>query len=124
MGFNKKTTISSDKILTVIGKDTLITGTLHGSGPLRIDGRVEGEVNVDGDIIIGKDAKIEAQVKGTNIQVAGKITGNVEATGKLEILASGIIDGDVKVHTMQVDDGAVLRGNCSMQRTTEKKEKK
>ena len=118
MGF-KKATIATEKILTIIGKETRITGTLHGSGPVRIDGHVEGEINIDGDIIIGSEAVIEAKVKGNHIQVAGKIIGNVEATGKLEILASGIIEGDVNVHTMQVEDGAILRGSCSMQRTTE-----
>ena len=120
MGF-KKAAIGTDKILTIIGKDTRITGTLHSSGPIRIDGHVEGEVNIDGDIIIGREAVLEAKIKCNHIQVAGKIIGNVEATGKLEILSSGIIEGDVNVHTMQVEDGAILRGICSMLRTTELK---
>lgn len=107
---------SPDKILTVVGSETIITGTLHGSGPVRVDGRVEGEINIDGDIIIGKDAVIRAYVRGRNIQVSGKITGNIEAGGKLEIMATGTVEGDVEVHTLQVADGAVLTGNCSMRR--------
>jgi cytoskeletal protein CcmA (bactofilin family) len=105
---------NSDKILTVIGKDTLISGTLQGKGPVRIDGQVEGEVNIDGDIIIGEGAVIRAQVKGQNIQVAGKITGNIEATGKLELFSSGNVEGDVKVNSLQVADGATLTGTCAM----------
>lgn len=111
MGFKKQGT---EKILTIIGKDTVIAGTLQGGGPLRIDGRVQGEVDIEGDVIVGESAVIEASMKGKNIQVAGRVTGGITATGCLEIMASGIVEGDVVVQTLQVADGAVLHGNCKM----------
>jgi cytoskeletal protein CcmA (bactofilin family) len=117
MGLKK--VVHQDKILTIIGKDTIITGTLQGTGTVRIDGRVEGEINIDGDLIIGAGAVIQAAVKGKNIQVAGKIIGNVEATGRLEIISSGILEGDVDVNILQVEDGASLIGKCSMRRNSE-----
>ena len=114
-----KRTIDSDKILTVIGSETAITGTLHGSVPIRVDGKVEGEINIDNDIIIGEGAVIQAKIKGRNIQVAGKVIGDIEAAGKLEIMATGFVEGNVSVNTLQVADGATLTGNCSMRRVQE-----
>lgn len=111
---------SPNSILTVIGKDTAISGSLLGTGPLRIDGRVDGEVNIDGDIIIGETAVINAQVKGRNIRLAGKVYGNVLAAGKLEVLAGGTVNGDIDAHKLQVEDGAILRGSLSMQNTEQK----
>lgn len=113
MGFKKPG--STEKILTVVGKDTIITGTLQGAGPVRIDGRVQGEVDVDGEVIIGEGAIIEAVVKGKNVQVAGHLTGNVVARGRLEILVTGLVVGDVDVQSLKVADGAVFRGSCIMQ---------
>ncbi|EEG76215.1 bactofilin family protein [Dethiobacter alkaliphilus] len=118
----RKKVIKEDKILTVIGKETMIAGTLKGNSPVRIDGGVEGEVHIDSDIIIGEGAVIQANVKGHNIQVAGRVVGNIEASGKLEMLTTGVVEGDVSVHTLHVADGAMLTGNCSMQRAPERKE--
>lgn len=104
----------SDKITTVIGSETEISGVLVSNGTLRIDGKVQGEVQVNGDIIVGEGAVIEASVKGFDIQVAGKIRGDVEAAGKLEIQSTGAVEGDVVVNTLQVADGALFQGKCQM----------
>ncbi|MBS4023333.1 MAG: polymer-forming cytoskeletal protein [Dethiobacter sp.] len=118
MGFSKE---SGGKFLTLIGKDTAINGALQGSGSLRIDGRVQGEINVAGDLVIGESAVVEATVKGRNIQVAGRIAGNIEALGTLEIHSSGVVQGDVNVKSFQVAVGAVFQGNCSMKKEEPKK---
>ena len=114
MGFKRPE--ETNRILTIIGAETQIVGVLQGNGPVRIDGNVDGEIIIDGDIIIGESAVIKAQVKGRNISVAGKMIGDVEATNKLEIMASGSVEGDVRVFTLQVADGGILTGNCSMRR--------
>ncbi len=114
LGFKKQTMPTAEKILTIIGGDTVITGKVQGGGPLRIDGRVQGEIDIHGDVIIGESAVVEASVKGRNIQVAGKIVGNIAANGCLEIITTGVVQGDVDVHTFKVDDGAGFHGSCKM----------
>lgn len=111
MGFKKQGT---EKILTIIGKDTVVAGTLQGDGPLRIDGSVQGEVDIEGDVIVGESAVLEASVKGKNIQIAGRVIGGITAAGCLEIMASGVVEGDVIVQTLQVAHGAVFHGSCKM----------
>ncbi|MBS4030421.1 MAG: polymer-forming cytoskeletal protein [Clostridiales bacterium] len=111
MGFKKQGT---EKILTILSKDAVIDGTLKGCGPVRIDGRVQGDVDIEGDVFIGESAVLEASVKGQNIQVAGRVIGGITAAGCLEIMASGVVEGDVNVQTLQVADGAILHGSCKM----------
>jgi cytoskeletal protein CcmA (bactofilin family) len=118
VGFKK---VSDSKILTVIGKEASIKGNLQASGALRIDGRVQGEIEVSGDLIIGEGAIIDATVKGKNIQVAGRVNGNIEALGTLEIQASGVVQGDVNIKSLVVADGAVLIGACTMKQQEPKK---
>ena len=54
---------------------------------------------------------IEANIFGENVTVAGHVNGNIVARGTLEILASGVLNGDVKAGNLVVETGAVLRGN-------------
>lgn len=112
MGFKKNQ--EKGTILTLIGKDTAIRGTVSGTGPVRVDGKVQGEMDVQGDVIIGESGVLEASVKCKSIQVAGQIIGNIETQGKLEILATGNVEGDATVQSLQVADGATFQGSCSM----------
>lgn len=103
-------------VSTVIGQGTRIKGSLVTSDSLRIDGFLEGEIDASGDLIIGETGEVVATVKARNLVVVGKLRGNVHTTGKLEILAKGAIYGDVEVGELAVEAGAILCGNCSMEK--------
>lgn len=106
--------VNTDKVDTVIGKGTEIKGTLNGAGVLRIDGNVEGEINIDGDVVIGETGKVMADINARHITVAGETTGNISAEGKLEIISTGKVYGDIDVMHLVINDGAVFEGKCEM----------
>ncbi len=114
--FGKKepVAINMDKIDTIIGRETEIKGTISAKGVIRIDGRAEGQVLVSGDILVGETAFLLAEVKARHITVAGEIRGNVAAEGKLEILSSGKVYGDIQVANLVIGEGAVFKGKCEM----------
>ena len=56
---------------TVISKDVTLQGTVQASGVLRIDGKIEGRIDTQGDVIVGKDGVVIAQVSANNVVVAG-----------------------------------------------------
>lgn len=60
---------------------------------------------------IGENGAVEANIFGENVTVAGQVTGNIVARGTLELLASGVLNGDVKAANLVVETGAILRGN-------------
>jgi cytoskeletal protein CcmA (bactofilin family) len=112
----KKTPIETppDKVNTVIGKDTCFKGSIKAKGLIRIDGEMEGEIETQGDVVIGEGGKVNLELKARHVAIAGRFEGNLEAEGKLEIKNSGIIIGSVKTNGLLVDDGAVFSGSMEM----------
>jgi len=103
-----------EKVSTVIGKDTTFKGTIRAKGPIRIDGKVEGEIHTQGDVIIGESGWGVLDLKALNVSVAGRFEGTLEAEGKLDIRSSGAVLGNIKANGLVVDDGAVFSGSIVM----------
>ena len=118
-GSSKKPVNSVGQVETIIGKDTVIKGTISSKGSLRIDGLFEGDVNTTGNIMVGDNAKITAQVKALNATIAGRINGNVEVSEKLELLPTAQIYGDIKAGMLIISEGATFRGACETRQGAE-----
>jgi cytoskeletal protein CcmA (bactofilin family) len=104
---------SSSAIESTIGPNTHIKGNLQSDGGLRIDGIVEGTVEITGNLVVTESAKIRADIKANNISVAGAIQGNISAT-RVEILDTGRVWGDVTVKSLLINEGAYFRGQTFM----------
>lgn len=113
--FRKSEEIDTTKIDTIIGKETSINGTIEAKGILRVEGKITGQLNTNGDIIIAAGGTVEADIRCRSISIAGSLKGNVEATGLLEIEPSGKLVGDITVAKLAIGDGAVFDGSCKMQ---------
>ncbi len=103
-----------DKVNTLIGVGTEIKGNLKATGGIRIDGRVDGEILHDGDLVVGEEGVVEANIKTRNATIAGEVHGNIEASGRVEIVATGKLLGDIVVTTLIINEGALFDGNCQM----------
>lgn len=105
-----------DKIETVIGPNTTFKGTLICDGSVRIDGVCEeGLIKTVGNIVITPDAKVAADLVAENVSVSGAVTGKITASGRLEILSTGKVWGDVDVGSFLLDEDGFFRGNLAMQ---------
>jgi cytoskeletal protein CcmA (bactofilin family) len=104
---------NSPPIESTIGPNTHIKGDLQGDGGLRIDGIVEGTIELTGNLVVTESAKVRAEIKANNISVAGAIQGNVTAT-RIEILDTGRVWGDLTVKSLLVNEGAYFRGQTFM----------
>ncbi len=103
-----------DKVNTVIGKETFFKGSIRAKGLIRIDGEMDGEIETQGDVVIGEGGKVKVDLKARHVAIAGKYEGNLEAEGKLEIKKSGIVVGTVKANGLLIDDGAIFSGSIEM----------
>jgi cytoskeletal protein CcmA (bactofilin family) len=101
-------------ISTVFDKDTHFEGTLEFSKPLQINGIFEGEIISDGILLVGETAHIKANIRAGTVIVGGKVTGNIEALDKLEMLESGRVYGNIRTVKLQIADGVVFDGICEM----------
>ena len=104
----------SHKPATTIGPASTLRGTLEVEGALRLDGLVEGSVTASGNVIVSKTARVTAAITGNNILVAGVVRGNIVARGRLEIVASGRVFGDINVQALLIEEGGVLHGQSQM----------
>lgn len=115
--FSKKqepTSPQYEKFETLIGKSTLVEGTVKSEEPLRIDGTIRGGVICKADLIIGEKGNVYGDVQCLNLMLAGKIEGNVEASGQLHITASGSLKGDASIRSFIVDERGIFDGKCHM----------
>lgn len=100
------------KIDTIIGKDTIFNGNIESSSSIRVEGRYEGQIVTEGDLIIGESGFVQGKVGAKNITVAGHLIGQIEARGKLELLPSANVQGEAQMMLLVVEEGAYFQGNC------------
>ena len=101
--------------MATIGQSIVFKGELTGDEDLEIDGQVEGTVNLKNhQLTIGPNGNLKAEVTAKNIVVIGKVTGNLVAAERIEVQATGIVDGDVQAPRLNVQEGAVLNGSIDM----------
>ena len=98
---------------TVIAAGLTIDGKIEGAGHVRMAGRFKGDVNVDGDLTIEAGAKITGSVRADTVTVGGELEGNIEGASKVELLATGVLNGDLKAGSLTVASGSRMRGNVS-----------
>ncbi len=102
------------KIENILGPTASYQGHLKAEGNVRIDGHFEGSIETLGNVVIGEAAKVIADVTASNIQVWGAIKGNIVASGRLEILPTGRVWGEIRVASLLIDEGGLFRGQSSM----------
>jgi cytoskeletal protein CcmA (bactofilin family) len=95
---------------SVIHSDINITGKIDGSGHVRIAGRFEGDVHIQGDLTIDAGAKLTGAVRAASVTIGGEIEGNIESAENVEILSTGMLNGDLKAGTLTVASGSRMRG--------------
>lgn len=93
-----------------IAADLTIEGKIVGSGHIRIAGRFKGDVQVDGNVSLESGARLEGHVKANVVSVGGELVGNIENAKRVELLETGVINGDVKAGSLTVAAGSRMRG--------------
>ncbi|HEY0528222.1 MAG TPA: polymer-forming cytoskeletal protein [Gemmatimonadaceae bacterium] len=104
---------SADRKETVIAAGLTIDGKIEGAGHVRMAGRFKGDVNVDGDLTIEPGAQITGSVRASTVTIAGDLEGNIDGAERVELLASGVLKGDLKAGSLTVASGSRMRGNVS-----------
>jgi cytoskeletal protein CcmA (bactofilin family) len=93
-----------------ISSDLTIEGKIVGSGHIRIAGRFKGDVQVEGNVSLDAGARLEGHVKAQVVSVGGELIGNIENAKRVELLETGVINGDVKAGSLTVAAGSRMRG--------------
>ena len=95
---------------SVIANGLTIEGRIEGTGDLRIAGNFQGDVNVRGNLTIEAGAKLTGAVRANAVVIAGELQGNVEEAKRVELLETGVLDGNLKADSITVSAGSRMRG--------------
>ena len=100
---------------SVIGPSITITGDVTADEPLTIAGRVDGTVSMtEHSLTIDEGGHVNADVLADTVIVSGHVTGSLDATTRIVIRESAVIDGNLSAPVLSVEDGAQLRGKIDI----------
>ena len=103
--------VEERRVVAWVGKSVVFKGSLTSSEDMTIDGHVEGTIEVRGQgLTIGPDANIRAEIAAGTVTIHGTVIGNIRANAKIDIRATGCIEGDLIAPSIVVADGAVMCG--------------
>jgi len=98
-----------------IGKSISIKGDLSGNEDMVIEGKVDGKVDLpNNQLSIGANGTVRAEINAKAVVVIGRVAGNVHGTERVEIQATGVVEGDVAAPRLVVAEGAVVNGTIHM----------
>lgn len=100
---------------TILGSNSSYEGQLKVDGSMRIEGNFKGEINAV-SVVIGKNAKVNADIKASSVIVGGEIEGNINTKKDLKLQKSAKVVGDVDTKSLIIEEGAILQGKCKMRK--------
>ncbi len=95
---------------SLIASEITIEGKIEGTGHVRLAGRFKGDVQVQGNLSIERGAKLTGGVRASTVVIGGELEGNITEAARVELLDSGVLNGDLKAGSLTVAAGSRMRG--------------
>jgi cytoskeletal protein CcmA (bactofilin family) len=100
---------------TFIGANTVVEGSIQTDRSITVQGCVQGRIESEGEVVVGNEGKIEADIYANSVVVGGQINGNVNAQSRVEITATGRVTGDVASPKVTIIEGGRVDGLLKME---------
>ena len=99
---------------TILSGDIDFTGTLRFEKPFLIRGKVSGEIDATGLLVIDESAVVNANIHAQRVLVRGQVKGDITAAEKVEVTVTGKLSGNVTAPEIYMETGCVFNGRCTM----------
>jgi cytoskeletal protein CcmA (bactofilin family) len=103
-----------EKIITFLGRETKFQGKLQFQGSIRIDGYLKGEIESNGNLIIGDEALVEADIHVSYAAISGEVHGNIIADQRVDIQAPAKVFGNIHAPAVVIGEGVIFEGHTKM----------
>ncbi len=110
----KNNGFAGDDNITLLAKGVLLTGEIHVEGTVRIDGRLDGEIQTKGQVIIGEDGLVQGTITAGTVISSGRIKAKVTATERVQLLKTATLIGEVHSPVLIMEEGARIQGVTDM----------
>lgn len=111
---NSNTSGNNLPSINMISEGTHVKGTLNTKNDIRIAGKLEGEAEAKGKLIIASTGVVDGDIEAVDADIAGKLLGEIHVSNKLILRQSAIVDGDIYTKSLLVEEGAQINGACRM----------
>jgi cytoskeletal protein CcmA (bactofilin family) len=98
-----------------LASGTLVKGNIVAEEDFRIDGKVEGQIECAGKLVIGPQAEITGNMHCQNADIIGRVNGNIIVRDLLSLKSSSVFTGEIIAPRLEVEQGAILNGTFKMQ---------
>jgi cytoskeletal protein CcmA (bactofilin family) len=105
---------NSAEEVSILSSGVKIEGKIFSEGNVRIDGKVTGDVNVNGNLTLGETSEVLGEAKGKSITLSGKYEGTIRASEKLVLDSKSYLKGDLYAKILVVEEGAKFDGKSIM----------
>lgn len=110
----KKVTEDLSSTSNIIGKDTVLEGSIESIGNIRVEGKVYGHAVAKAKLVMGTESIIDGNVIARTAEIAGTVKGNIEISELLVLKPTAVINGDILTNKLVVEPGASFNGGCKM----------
>ncbi len=105
---------------TIIGKSITIRGELSGDEDLFVDGTVDGSITVaESRLTIGPNGRVKANLIAREVIIFGQVSGNVQATGSVDLRQSATLKGDISAARLAIEENATIQGKADLTKGAE-----
>lgn len=115
----KSRDIDTKQAKNLVSEHTVIKGDIKAGGDFRIDGNLEGTIEVERRLVIGGTGVIKGEISAADMEISGKVEGRLKVKNMLSIKGTAKIDGDVHTGRLTVEPGAIFNAQCTMGTSTE-----
>ncbi|MBR6292610.1 MAG: polymer-forming cytoskeletal protein [Bacteroidales bacterium] len=100
--------------INIITVGTLIKGDITASGDFRLDGTLQGNIQLNGKLVVGDSGVVTGNVLCQNANIIGTVNGNLSVKELLSLHTSARVRGDILINKLSIEPGAVFTGKCRM----------
>ena len=113
-----------DGINSTIGEGSVFEGKFYISGSLKIDGKFEGEIKTDEELVVGETGRVKTDIFAKSVVIAGTVIGNITAENEVRLLESAKVLGDITAPSISIQRGVVAQGKITITGMNKKEPKK
>jgi cytoskeletal protein CcmA (bactofilin family) len=106
--------LSDEDFDTILSQNINFFGTLNFEKPFIIRGKVSGEIKARGLLLVDEDAVVNADINTSRVIIRGYVKGDIIASEKIELNATGMLEGNLTAPEVFMETGCVFNGRCKM----------
>ncbi len=110
----RNNSFAADDNITLLAKGVLLRGEIHVEGTVRIDGRLDGDIQTKGQVIIGEDGLVQGTITAGTVISSGRIKAKVMAAERVQLMKTATLIGEVLTPVLIMEEGAKLQGVADM----------